>query len=391
MTDSLVVTDGSAEQPLPAPGPELRASDDDRDAVVRRLRDAVGRGALDLAELEARLEAVYASKTLPQLAELTADLPAPRPEPPAASTSPVPGISEIPALRSPTFQFHLLVYVLTIGFLVGIWVLSGFGHPWPFYPAAGWGIGLGSHFLVANNHQRNKAERRQFQLERRNERHEARAERHHYRHDARDERPDPRGGPRGGSFASSPAPPPTPPPPVGAPAHTPPSASARSYIAAMFVDVVGSTELNETLGDAGWARVREHHRQLLRECFEDQAGTEVNAAGDGVLARFDHPAAAARAAVEIQRRLERQREETGFAPSVRIGIHSGDVVDEGADVIGSVVNLAARVTDAADPDEIMITEHVADHLPEQLASVDRGIHTLKGVTRPRHLLALCWR
>lgn len=70
--------------------PVQRASDDDRQRVVTRLRDAAGDGVLDLDELEDRIGAVYSAKTLPELAQLTVDLPepstdvTPAPPPPAA-------------------------------------------------------------------------------------------------------------------------------------------------------------------------------------------------------------------------------------------------------------------------------------------------------------------
>lgn len=348
--------------------PVQRASDDDRQRTVTRLRDAAGDGVLDLDELEERIGAVYSAKTLPELAQLTVDLPAPRP-----NVTPAPPPPEkkhpIPALQNGGFQHHLTVYVLTIGMLIGIWMLSGFGHFWPFYPAAGWGIGLGSHFMAANRPgsdrdrelEQRKRERRQQQELRRAEHHAEQAERRAQRH-----------------------------------AET---AAARSgggerrtrFVVAMFVDVVGSTGLNEALGDEGWVRVRERVRSLLSECFEREGGWEVNTAGDGVLARFDSPSKAVASAIEINRRLQQQRDETGFAPSVRIGIHSGDVVEDGDDLIGSVINLASRVTAAAEPEQIVITEHVADHLERSFVTEDRGIHSLKGVSRPRHLLAVRWR
>lgn len=341
--------------------PVQRASDDDRRRVVTRLRDAAGDGVLDLDELEDRIGAVYSAKTLPELAQLTVDLPAPStdvtpaPPPPAAAKPP------IPALQNGGFRHHLTVYVLTIGMLIGIWMLSGFGHFWPFYPAAGWGIGLGSHFMAANrprgdDRELRHAERRAAQLERRAERH-----------------------------GTPPAAPVQPAAPSGD------STRRTRFVVAMFVDVVGSTGLNEALGDEGWVRVRERVRSLLSECFEREGGWEVNTAGDGVLARFDSPSRAVTAAIEVNRRLEQQRNETGFAPSVRIGIHSGDVVEDGDDLIGSVINLASRVTAAAEPEQIVITEHVADHLERSFVTEDRGIHSLKGVSRPRHLLAVRWR
>lgn len=367
--------------------PVQRASDDDRQRTVTRLRDAAGDGVLDLDELEERIGAVYSAKTLPELAQLTVDLPelrpnvTPAPPPPAAK-------HPIPALQNAGFQHHLTVYVLTIGMLIGIWMLSGFGHFWPFYPAAGWGIGLGSHFMAVNRPrsekdrelERERRERRQEQELRRAERHAEQAERRAQRH---------------GISPAPPVPPVAPVPPTPAtPAASPGSGGGERrtrFVVAMFVDVVGSTGLNEALGDEGWVRVRERVRSLLSECFEREGGWEVNTAGDGVLARFDSPSRAVAAAIEVNRRLQQQRDETGFAPSVRIGIHSGDVVEDGDDLIGSVINLASRVTAAAEPEQIVITEHVADHLERSFVTEDRGIHSLKGVSRPRHLLAVRWR
>ncbi|MGP3975359.1 DUF1707 SHOCT-like domain-containing protein [Streptomyces sp. 8N114] len=59
----------------PAPSGELRASHDDREAVVEQLRDAAAEGRIDLDELDSRLEQALKSKTHAELAVLTADLP----------------------------------------------------------------------------------------------------------------------------------------------------------------------------------------------------------------------------------------------------------------------------------------------------------------------------
>ncbi|WP_326755575.1 DUF1707 domain-containing protein [Streptomyces hirsutus] len=61
--------------PLPVPSGELRASHDDREAVVEQLRDAAAEGRIDLDELDSRLEQALKSKTYAELAVLTADLP----------------------------------------------------------------------------------------------------------------------------------------------------------------------------------------------------------------------------------------------------------------------------------------------------------------------------
>lgn len=332
--------------------PAKRASDDDRQQVITRLRDAAGNGVLGLDELEERIGAVYGAKTLPELADLTADLPAPRADPPAEDAGPTPRRPSVPAMKDAEFQQHLAGYASTMVLLVVIWALTNFGgFFWPGIPAAAWGIGLVSHFVAAN--------RGQAEIETRPD--------------------DPNALSSGRPGAPSAAEPPR-------------GVERRStrFVVAMFVDVVGSTGLNEALGDDGWVRVRDRVRSLLGECFDREGGYEVNTAGDGVLARFDEPGRAVHAAIEIQRRLAAQRTETGFAPSVRIGVHSGDVVQDGDDLIGSVVNLASRVTSAAEPDQIMVTEHVADHLERAFVTEDRGIHSLKGVSRPRHLLTVRW-
>jgi hypothetical protein len=58
----------------------IKISDDDRDAVVARLREAVGAGRLDLDEFDKRAGKVYAARTLIELGAVTADLPGPPPE-----------------------------------------------------------------------------------------------------------------------------------------------------------------------------------------------------------------------------------------------------------------------------------------------------------------------
>lgn len=40
---------------------------------------------------------------------------------------------------------HVLTYVLVISMLIGVWAMTGGGSFWPFYPMAGWGIGLALH------------------------------------------------------------------------------------------------------------------------------------------------------------------------------------------------------------------------------------------------------
>ena len=106
--------------------------------------------------------------------------------------------------------------------------------------------------------------------------------------------------------------------------------------------------------------------------------------------RFDTPDAAVACAVALHRKMGDTRAGGAFVPELRVGIHAGEAVADDNDLVGRVINLAARVTDAAEPGEILITEPVADHLSPGVALVDRGLKPLKGFAQPRHLLAVVW-
>jgi class 3 adenylate cyclase len=162
----------------------------------------------------------------------------------------------------------------------------------------------------------------------------------------------------------------------------------RRWVAVLFTDVVGSTPLAHAMGDDAWHRALADHRRLLRAAVAERRGREVGTQGDGFLARFDSPADAVRCAVDIQRLVAEARDGGGPPIVVRIGVHAGEVVDDGTDVIGRVVNLASRVTDEAQAGEILVTEPVADEIGDHLVLEDRGLRPLKGIDRPRHLLAV---
>ena len=102
--------------------PDLRASDADRDRVVAALRDHAAAGRLEAAELEERVEAALAARTLGELDPLMADLPGPRP-----------ARSRRRSRRGPPAT---LVFVAAL--LVAIWAATGAGEPfWPVWPLIG--------------------------------------------------------------------------------------------------------------------------------------------------------------------------------------------------------------------------------------------------------------
>jgi class 3 adenylate cyclase len=323
---------------------------------MEQLRAAAGQ--LGLPELERRLDAAVRAPTVAELAELVWDL-----DRPSARSAPKPAREAGPftraagavapsfpsARRNLGFRLHAWAYGLTNGLLVGTWALTGLGFFWPFFPAAGWGVALGLHAVCVRSVQERRA---------------------HAQHDK----------------PVWPAPPAS----VGSGPAPPPPRASRRLVVAMFTDVVDSTRLTEVIGDEEWSRVRGRCQALLRSCYGSHRGTEVSAQGDGFLARFGSSSDAVRCGIEIQRRLRLQREDTGFAVSVRIGLHAGEAMEETGDLLGTVINMAARVTSEAQSAEVLVTEAVADQLDGRFQLADRGLRTLKGLSRPRHLLAVDW-
>ncbi|MGI9602718.1 MAG: adenylate/guanylate cyclase domain-containing protein [Acidimicrobiales bacterium] len=163
------------------------------------------------------------------------------------------------------------------------------------------------------------------------------------------------------------------------------------FLAVMFTDICGSTALNEELGDARYAKVVADHRALVRDVTKRHGGTEVATQGDGFFIRFDEPDNAVRCAVDIQRRLRTRRKSSNdVVPTVRIGINAGQAIHSADDVLGHVVTIGARLMEAADGDEIILTEAVLDRVDLPAPVQDRGLVELKGVAQHRHLITLCW-
>ncbi len=142
----------------------------------------------------------------------------------------------------------------------------------------------------------------------------------------------------------------------------------------VFVDVAGFTELVETEGDAAAAAVLDHLDDAVRVLALEHDGKLVKQIGDGFMLVFRAPPSAVRFAVALQESTARRR----TIPALRIGINHGTALHRAGDYIGSAVNVASRVTDAAMPGQILLTETVArvDHG----ASLEEvGVRILRGI------------
>jgi class 3 adenylate cyclase len=160
----------------------------------------------------------------------------------------------------------------------------------------------------------------------------------------------------------------------------------------MFTDIVTSTDLLEAMGDEAWTEILAWHDRALRAAFVEHRGDEVSHTGDGFFVAFERAADGIACAVDIQRRLARHRREHGFAPFVRIGLHTAEATRRGRNFAGGGVHVAARVGGAAAKDEILVSLSALDAAgPSRFGLSEPRSMTLKGVRELIEVRAVDWR
>ena len=132
---------------------------------------------------------------------------------------------------------------------------------------------------------------------------------------------------------------------------------APADLAIVFTDLSGFTRYTADSGDeAATAMLTEHHR-VVGPVIRSRGGRIVKRLGDGLLLAFPSSDAAVYASLEL----------IPTAPEslrLRAGVHCGEVVATRDDVIGHVVNVAARVADSAKGDEVLVTSNVRSSVGE---------------------------
>jgi class 3 adenylate cyclase len=169
------------------------------------------------------------------------------------------------------------------------------------------------------------------------------------------------------------------------------SGRARTTRAFMFTDIVDSTRLAETLGDEAWDKLQRWHDRVIRTAAAEQGGEEVKATGDGFFLAFADPGNAIAAAIAMQRRLAAHRDEEGFAPPVRIGIHQAEANRVGLDYAGTGVNQAARIGAAALGGEVLVSAATLASARHTFSESAKRTIELKGIAAPVEVVSVDWR
>ena len=163
----------------------------------------------------------------------------------------------------------------------------------------------------------------------------------------------------------------------------------------LFSDIVGSTPYFARFGDAAGYQMQRLHFDVLEQGTSGFDGRIVDTAGDGAFLVFAEAQAALRGVVAVQRLVSDANLARAHAHQLRLrmGMHWGPVLTDGAAVSGDSVNLCARVAGSAAVGEVRLTREVF----QELSSVARmqchalGAVELKGVAGPVELLLLDWR
>ena len=177
----------------------------------------------------------------------------------------------------------------------------------------------------------------------------------------------------------------------------------RKPVTALFVDVVGSTSLAETMDPEDWTVMINEAFDLMSKAVFRYEGTIAQLQGDAMLAFFgapvaheDDPERAIRAALdmvadtdEFARQLKVDR---GIDFRIRAGINSGPVMvgNVGSDLryeytaLGDAMNVAARMEQAAEPGQVLITANTYRFVRDAFDVEDLGEINVKGKAEPVH-------
>ena len=159
----------------------------------------------------------------------------------------------------------------------------------------------------------------------------------------------------------------------------------RRMAAILAADVVGYSRLMGQDEEGTLARLRSHRRDVIDPAIAARGGRIFKTTGDGVLVEFASVVDAVRCAIEIQNAMaqrnagvdrERQLE-------LRIGINVGDVIVDGDDVVGDVVNIAALLEAMADPGAVCVSDDAYRHVRDKVDAkfTELGDLTLKNIAR----------
>jgi adenylate cyclase len=128
-----------------------------------------------------------------------------------------------------------------------------------------------------------------------------------------------------------------------------------------FTDLVAFSSWAVRAGDAAALGLLRDVGDAIEPPVRSHGGEVVKRLGDGMMAAFEQPHEALGAVLEARRRLM-DVEAQGYRPRIRAGMHIGHPQRIGGDYLGVDVNVAARITEGAKADEVLLSQPTLERL-----------------------------
>ena len=154
-------------------------------------------------------------------------------------------------------------------------------------------------------------------------------------------------------------------------------------VALLFTDLVGFSSWALEVGDEPAVRLLREVGDVLEAAIAEHDGAVVKHLGDGTMAVFEHSNDAVAAALDARDRMG-EIEVEGHRPRLRAGVHAGRPRKLGGDYLGVDVNIAARVVEAAKPQQVLVSGVSCEALDQQSFAIAKG-RKLKAAGTPKEL------
>jgi adenylate cyclase len=155
----------------------------------------------------------------------------------------------------------------------------------------------------------------------------------------------------------------------------------RTLVALWFADIAGYSE-HAARDESSALRLVEILQDTASEIVPQFRGNIAKFVGDAVLAQFPSAELAVRAAITLSHGYVQRCDAIGHAEHLRIGVHLADVaIAADGDLYGDGVNTAARIQEAAEPGQVVISQDVWRQLRgrREFRFQHLGDRSLKGI------------
>ena len=161
----------------------------------------------------------------------------------------------------------------------------------------------------------------------------------------------------------------------------------------LFTDIVGSTQMTQEHGDEAAMRVLQVHDTIIRGALNEHSGSEVKHTGDGIMASFVSVSGSVKSAIDMQRGIsDYNQTNPEMNLHVRIGLSAGEPVEENQDLFGSTVQLAARICNHADAEQILLAFTVQELCAGKGFKFDEPNEvSFKGFETPTKISSVIWQ